>query len=337
MKFDVVIGNPPYQMNDGGHGSSATAIYGDFFLNAKKLKPSYISMIMPSRWMTGGKGLDDFREEMISDKHIRILHDYMNSADCFNSVQIEGGVCHFIWDKNNEGPCNFYTHSSGKEICVERYLSEGNSDVVVRDANAIKILKKVKTYKENSFSDIVLPRNPFGINENELPFSTIETNLKIFGRFDRTRSIKYLKENYLISKNKNLFTSWKVFISKADGAAGQLGNPIPAKIIGKAELGDKNTICTETFLAIAPFKSQLEAKNTIKYMETKFFRFMVGMRKLKNMTRDTYQFVPVQNFSSSSSIDWNKSIHEIDLQLYKKYGLTREEIDFIETMIRPME
>lgn len=337
MKFDVVIGNPPYQVNDGGHGSSATAIYGDFFLSSKNLNPSYISMIMPSRWMTGGKGLDDFREKMISDKHIRILHDYMNSNDCFNSVQIEGGVCHFIWDRNKIGTCQFYTHSNGKETCVERYLSEGNSDVVVRDANAIKILKKVKHHRENSFSDIVLPRNPFGISENDLPFSEIKTDLRIFGRFERVRSIKYIKNDYVISKNKNLLASWKVFISKADGAAGHLGNPVPAKIIGKAELGDKNTICTETFLAIAPFKSKVEAVNTIKYMETKFFRFMVGMRKLKNMTRDTYQFVPMQDFSESSILDWSKSTHEIDLQLYKKYGLNKEEIDFIESMIKPME
>lgn len=337
MKFDVVIGNPPYQMNDGGHGSSATAIYGDFFLSAKKLNPAYISMIMPSRWMTGGKGLDDFREEMISDKHIRILHDYMNSGDCFNSVQIEGGVCHFIWDRDNIGTCQFYTHSKGKEICVERYLSEGNSDVVVRDANAIKILKKVNEHQEDSFSNIVLPRNPFGVNEADLPFSAIETDLKIFGRFERVRSTKYLEDNYLINKNKNLCSSWKVFVSKADGAAGQLGNPIPAKIIGKAELGDKNTICTETFLAIAPFKSRSEALNAIKYMETKFFRFMVGMRKLKNMTRDTYQFVPIQNFSESSDIDWSKSTYEIDAKLYRKYNLTKEEMDFIESMIKPME
>ncbi len=327
MKFDYVIGNPPYQMNDGGHGSSATAIYGDFFLSAKKLRPSYISMIMPSRWMTGGKGLDNFREEMISDKHIRILHDYMNSNDCFNSVQIEGGVCHFIWDKNHEGLCKFYTHSNGKEVCVERYLAEGDSDVVVRDSNAIKILKKIQEKKENSFSDIVLPRNPFGVDETQLPFSTSATNLKIFGRFDRVRSIKYLENNYLIAKNKNLLNSWKVFISKADGAAGQLGNPVPAKIIGKAELGAPNTICTETFLAITPFSSQEEAINAIKYMETKFFRFMVGMRKLKNMTRDTYQFVPMQDFNES----WT------DEKLYRKYGLNQEEIDFIESMIKPME
>ncbi len=337
MKFDVVIGNPPYQINDGGHGSSATAIYGDFFLGAKKLNPSYISMIMPSRWMTGGKGLDSFREEMILDKHIRILHDYMNSNDCFNSVQIEGGICHFIWDRDSAGTCQFYTHSKTKEICIERYLSEGDSDVIVRDANAIKILKKVKKKQESSFSNIILPRNPFGINENNLPFSIEETDLKIFGRFERVRGIKYLKKSYIIAKNKNLLTSWKIFISKADGAAGQLGNPIPAKIIGKAVLGDKNTICTETFLAIAPFKSKVEAINAVKYMGTKFFRFMVGMRKLKNMTRDTYQFVPIQDFSEKSNIDWSESIHEIDLRLYKKYGLNKEEIDFIETMIKSME
>ena len=337
MKFDVIIGNPPYQINDGGHGSSATAIYGIFFQGAKSLNPNYISMIMPSRWMTGGKGLDDFRKDMILDKHIRVLHDYMSSTDCFNSVQIEGGVCHLIWNRDKEGPCNFWTHTKGSSICVERYLSEGNSDVVIRDINAIKILKRINVKKEKSFSDIVLARNPFGIDENYLPFSSTITSLKIFGRFDRTRSIKYLENDYIVTKNANLRNVWKIFISKADGAAGQLGNPIPAKIIGNAELGDKQTICTETFLAIAPFNSEREAKNAIKYMATKFLRFMVGIRKLKNMTRDTYQFVPLQDFTENSDIDWSKSIPEIDAQLYQKYGLTKDEIDFIESMIKPME
>ena len=140
-----------------------------------------------------------------------------------------------------------------------------------------------------------------------------------------------------LSKNKDIVNSWKLFISKADGAAGQLGNPIPAKIIGKAELGDKQTICTETFLAVAPFVRKNEALNAISYTKTKFFRFMVGIRKLKNMTRDTYQFVPLQDFTKDSDIDWSKSIKEIDTQLYAKYGLTDEEIAFIESMIRPME
>ena len=125
-------------------------------------------------------------------------------------------------------------------------------------------------------------------------------------------------------------------MSKADGAAGQLGNPIPARIIGQGVVGDTCTICTETFLAIAPFNSEIEANNVIKYCRTKFFRFMVGIRKLKNMTRDTYKFVPMQNFTESSDIDWSKSIADIDAQLYAKYNLTDEEITFIESMIKPM-
>ena len=159
----------------------------------------------------------------------------------------------------------------------------------------------------------------------------------MFGRFENERGIRFLKKNFTVSKNKDIVNSWKLFISKADGAAGQLGNPIPAKIIGKAELGDKQTICTETFLAVAPFVRKNEALNAISYTKTKFFRFMVGIRKLKNMTRDTYQFVPLQDFTKDSDIDWSKSIKEIDTQLYAKYGLTDEEIAFIESMIRPME
>lgn len=340
MKIDAIIGNPPYQVIDGGHGSSSKAIYGKFVQVSKQANPCYISIIMPSRWMTGGKGLDDFRAEMIKDKRVSILHDYLNSFFLFNTVQIEGGVCYFLWDRNNTKECNVYTHSETNQIIrSERYLSEGNSDVVIRDSNAVIILNKVIKSKNKSFADMVLPRNPFGIYEENVIYAQNENDkgLKLFGRFERERGVKYLTKQYKISKNENIVKSWKLFISKADGAAGQLGNPIPAKIIGKAELGDLDTICTETFLSVAPFSSKESALNAISYTKTKFFRFMVGIRKLKNMTRDTYQFVPLQDFTSQSDIDWSKSVEDIDKQLYAKYGLTNEEIQFIESMIKPMD
>ena len=183
---------------------------------------------------------------------------------------------------------------------------------------------------DKSFADMVLPRNPFGIYDVFGILAEDEGNSnqwKIFGRFNHKRCIKYIRSNYEINKNRDVADKWKVFISKADGAAGQLGSPIPAKIIGKAELGDNQTICTETFLAIAPFGTKVEAENAISYAKTKFFRFMVGIRKLKNMTRDTYNFVPLQDFSHP----WT------DAELYAKYGLTDDEIQFIESMIKPME
>lgn len=340
MKIDAIVGNPPYQIVDGGHGSSSKPIYDKFVQLSKRITIHYISLIMPSRWMTGGKGLDEFRTEMIKDKHNAILHDYMDSASLFSSVQIEGGICYFLWNKSHQKECQIYTHSKSNQITYsERYLAEGNSDVFIRDSNAVVVLNKVLGFKEKSFADLVLPRNPFNVFEEERIFSSHPNsdNLKLFGRFENERGIRFLKKNFTVSKNTDIVNSWKLFISKADGAAGQLGNPIPAKIIGKAELGDKQTICTETFLAVAPFVRKNEALNAISYTKTKFFRFMVGIRKLKNMTRDTYQFVPLQDFTKDSDIDWSKSIKEIDTQLYAKYGLTDEEIAFIESMIRPME
>lgn len=335
MKFNAIVGNPPYQVMDGGGtGSSAQAIYNKFVDIARSIKPRYISMIMPSRWMTGGKGLDKFRESMLDDKHIRVLHDYMDAHDCFPTVAIEGGICYFMWDKDSQGKCDFISHTNGSVISTERYLSEDSTDVVIRDAGALSILAKVKSSNGN-FSALVSPRNLFKIDVSCLKSDYAPSYYKVFGRFDGIRGLKFLKSYETKDERAQKFLGkWKVFVSKADGAAGQLGNPVPARIIGKTVLGDPMTICTETFLAIGPFINENEAKNVSKYTETKFFRFLVGTRKLKNMTQDTYSFVPLQDFTETSDIDWNKAISVIDQQLYTKYHLTNEEITFIEKMIK---
>ena len=338
MKFNAIVGNPPYQVMDGGHGSSSKSIYNEFVTISQKIAPLYISMIMPSRWMTGGKGLDAFRDMMINDKRIQIMHDFMEASALFSNVQIEGGICYFLWNSRYSKPCMYYSHSASEVNMVERYLNSNDSDVVIRDAGILNILDKVLALKEESFADFVLPRNPFGVYDYESYLvDHKETNsLKLFGRFENVRTTLFLSNDYVVNKNKDIAKHWKVFVSKADGAAGQIGNPIPAKIIGKAVIGDKETICTETFLAIGPFSSKQECINIVKYAETKFFRIMVGIRKNKNMTRDTYKFVPLQDFTSQSDIDWSVSIPEIDEQLYEKYGLSDDEIAFIEKMIKPM-
>ena len=338
MKFNAIVGNPPYQVMDGGHGSSSKSIYNEFVTIAQKISPLYISMIMPSRWMTGGKGLDAFRDMMINDKRIQIMHDYMEASSLFNNVQIEGGICYFLWNSKYSKPCMYYSHSASEVNMVERYLNSNDSDVVVRDAGLLNILDKVLALKEQSFADYVLPRNPFGVFEYEsyLVNQNKSYSFKLFGRFDNVRTTIFLNDDFVVNKNEEFARHWKVFVSKADGAAGQIGNPIPAKIIGKAVIGDKETICTETFLAIGPFSSKQQCQNVVKYAETKFFRIMVGIRKNKNMTRDTYKFVPLQDFTSNSDIDWSVSIPEIDAQLYEKYGLSDDEIAFIEKMIKPM-
>lgn len=336
VKINAIVGNPPYQVMDGGGtGSSAQAIYNKFVEVGKCLNPNYLTMIIPSRWMTGGKGLDKFREAMLADTHIRLLHDYLDSHECFPTVAIEGGVCYFRWNKDCIDKCKFISHSNGVVNVTERYLSENSSGIVIRDAGSLSILEKTKS--EDNFSKLVSPRNLFKVEIEKLREQEKENGIKVFGRYNRGRGNQFL-DNYITKdiRAERFLGKWKVFVSKADGAAGQLGNPIPARIIGKAELGDPFTICTETFLAVGPFNSRQETVNVMKYFTTKFFRFLVGVRKLKNMTQDTYSFVPIQNFCADSDIDWTKSIAEIDKQLYIKYGLSSEEIRFIETMIAPM-
>ena len=338
MKFKAIVGNPPYQEVDGGGGSSAKPIYDKFVGIASAIKPSFVSMIMPSRWMTGGKGLDDFRAAMLGNHHIRVLHDYLDASDCFANVAIEGGICYFLIDSGKEGPCQYFSHTSRGVSSVKRYLDADASDIVVRDAGALSILAKVTERTTRYLSEKVLPRNPYGVSGNSPQISALPTEdaVKVFGRFDGSREIRYLPAGFTPSKGADTMDTWKVFLSKADGAAGQLGNPIPARIIGRGVVGDTRTLCTETFLAIAPFATETEATNAVTYSRTRFFRFMVGIRKLKNMTRDTYKFVPQQDFTSGSDIDWSRTVAEIDAQLYAKYSLSAEEIAFIESMITVM-
>lgn len=331
MKFDAIIGNPPYQVMDGGNGSSSIPIYNVFVNLAITLQPLYVSMIMPSRWFSGGKGLDDFRKMMITNKNIRKLHDYMNASECFKNASIEGGVCYFLFDKINSGECEYVSHQSDGSVTVsKRYLQQNNKiDVLIRDEKQLKVLNKILNTTQHYFSELVFPRNPFGINDVEEKYFTNENaaKMKVLGRFNNKREVKFVGSNFTVNKHKELLTQYKIFVSKADGAAGQIGNPIPAKILGKPEFGDINQFCTETFLAIGPFDNKEITINAMEYMQTKFFRFMVGLRKNKNMTQDTYCYVPIVNFSEK----WN------DIKLYKYFNLNKEDIDYIEKMIKPME
>ena len=331
MNFDAIVGNPPYQVMDGGNGSSSIPVYNNFVKLGITLQPSYVSMIMPSRWFSGGKGLDDFRKMMLSNKNIRKLHDFMNSSECFKNANIEGGVCYFLYDKNTVGECEYVLHQAdGSIIRSKRYLQKNEKiDVLIRDEKQLKILNKVLDKTEKYFSEIVYPRNPFGINEVKDKFFTTKelSRYSVLGRFNNKREVKYVNSQLTISKNKELLSKYKVFISKADGAAGQIGNPIPAKILGRPEFGDINEFCTETFLAIGPFNKREEVHNVMEYMQTKFFRFMVGLRKNKNMTQDTYNYVPLLDFKEK----WS------DKKLYDLYQLDQEDISYIEKMIKPIE
>lgn len=293
MKFDVIVGNPPYQLNDGGGmGQSAIPLYHKFVEQAKKLNPKYLTMIIPARWYSGGKGLDDFRREMLTDKSLRTIVDFPNAIDCFPGVEIKGGVCYFLLDRDNKGECKVITSKRNQiESTLTRPLLEKGTDTFIRYNEAISIFRKVQKDNKTTFSSIVSNRNPFGFfaNFKKYKVEPFENCIKIYVR----GGYGYI-DNNMISSNLELIQSHKIFISKAYNA----GDNYPHQIINVPFYGEYNTICTETYLAIGGFASKLEAKNALSYMRTKLFRLLVLLKKISpNTTSSTYQFVPMQDFS----------------------------------------
>lgn len=333
MKFDVIIGNPPYQMSDGGHGASAMPIYQYFVNQAKKLQPRYLSMIIPARWYSGGRGLDEFRKSMLEDRKIRVLHDYVIAAECFPGIKLEGGTCFFLWDRDNAGECQIYTHFQGKVTKQEsRELLENNSGTIIRYSQQVSVLKKVNSKNERSFVEIVHPNDAFGYDvrvQNTMLRIKPKYSLKEFDGAVKFYYFGWRKEGvgYVnkgeIRKGHELIDCWKIFISRAYGMGA-----MPTQVINKPFIVEPNSCCTETYTVIGPIKDKKTAENIVSYISTKFFRFMVLMLKnTQSTSQKVYQLVPIQDFSKP----WT------DKELYAKYGLTQDEIDFIETMIKPME
>ena len=273
-------------------------------------------MIIPSRWFAGGKGLDDFRNEMLNDNRIRAIHDYLKASECFPGVEIKGGVCYFLWDRDNRGDCKVYTHSDNKIISeMERPLLEKNSDVFIRYNEAIPILHKVFEKKERSFSEIVSSRKPFGFPTNFSNFKKepFENSIKIYAN----QKVGYIKKSQ-IANNIEWVDKYKIYIPKAIG----IGNIKEDWL--KPILGEPNSCCTETYIIIGIYDNIIESENAISYIQTKFFHLLLSLRKItQDSTSKVYQFIPLQDFSEP----WT------DEKLYKKYGLTKDEINFIETTV----
>lgn len=343
MKFDIIIGNPPYQLSDGGAQASAKPIYNLFVEKAISLNPKYISMIIPSRWMIGGKGLDEFRKMMINDKRISQLHDFLNAKDCFPNNEIKGGVCFFLWESEYNNKCLVTTKNNSVIKKTYRYLKEGEMDIFVRDETLVDVHNKVKRKTQKTFDSIVSASKPYGFRAETMlspkkyklpPFSETKINdgYEIFGLGDKQkRTWKYLSKDYPLPKISKCLHKYKVFIAEAYGS-GAIGEAMSVPV-----LAYPGQLCTETFLEVGPFENEVSASNAIKYIKTRFFRALVSIQKqTQHTTQKVYRFVPMQDFTSNSDIDWSKEIFEIDLQLQNKYKLNDEEKEFIRKNIQEM-
>jgi site-specific DNA-methyltransferase (adenine-specific) len=336
MQFDVIIGNPPYQMDDGGHGASAVPIYNKFVEQAKALDPKYLTMIIPSRWLFGGRGLDEFRREMLSDRRIRLLHDYPDSRMVFPSVDVAGGVCYFLWDRDNPGDCNITeVENANSSSTVTRPLLENGAEVFIRNNRAIPILKKVMIVETGS-EKIALPEDK--------RFDKQVSSQKPFGlrTFYRGKSAKTEKHNLIvlqsggrayasrdeITAGNEMIDKWKVFTSKSSAEhAGQADKNGQRKVLSLSGVIPPASVITETYVLLGVYDTEKEARNCYSYVATKFFRFLIAVRSsAQDLARSTYSFVPIQDFS----MPWT------DEMLYKKYKLSKAEIDYIEGLIRPM-
>ena len=352
MKFTAVVGNPPYQVSDSGgtrengtDNASASPIYDKFVNSAEEIGDS-VSMIMPARWLSGaGKGLNEFSKKMIKDPRIKSIDIFFNSKDVFPNVDVKGGICYFLWQRDYSGPATVTTHTGNIKNTDERYLDETGGGIFIPFKELSSIYQKTKSdlIANGPIQKMMSVLKPYGLrtdifqNQEKYGLPPIqdvrqrEDDLEIWGLENSKRTIKYIPKNYPIPLGIETIGKWKVFVPYAYGC-GALGEQIPSPI-----LGSPIQLCTETFLRYGSFDQKSEAEAALKYLKSKFFRVLVGILKTTQHSTTTFRLVPIQDFTNSSDIDWSKSIPEIDQQLYKKYNLSEDEIRFIEEKVSPME
>lgn len=343
VKFDAVVGNPPYQEMDGGAQASASPIYQNFVMTAKSIDPRYISFIMPTRWYVGGKGLDSFRDEMLNDLHIKELYDCLTPEDIFPNTNIRGGVCYFLRDSNYDNNRNLtrvVTYANNQIIADhQRALKVEGIDVFIRDGKAVDILKKVFPNADMPvISQMVSVRKPFGLEGNfikDVRFNESKKSLnepvKCYGK---GRIIGYVEKNFIKTRNEWI-DKWKVYTPRANNIGTELNDDNLNTFIGEPK-----TICTESYIVIGADinLNEMSAKNISKYLRTKFARYMHSLGKAsQDATAKTYRFIPLQDFTDESELDWSTSVEQLDVQLYQKYNLDSEEISYIDNKIKSME
>jgi site-specific DNA-methyltransferase (adenine-specific) len=335
MQFDVIIGNPPYQLDDGGYGTSAAPIYHLFVEQAKKLEPRYLSLVIPARWFAGGKGLDEFRESMLSDDRVRSINDYLSASDVFPGVGLKGGVCYFLWDRDNRGQCKVSTHFKDWPVSTAvRPLLENGADVFIRFNEGLSIVKKVMAVESGESQSLSLPahRRFDRLVSSRKPFG-LETTFK--GRATKRSGDVLVYQNggkgytarRSIASGTELIDGWKVYVGRAAPGTGNR-DTYPHKIISTPFVGEPGSISSETYLCIGPLGTKQEAESVLSYLSCRLTRLLILLHKpSQDTTRKVYTFVPVQK--------WNK--RWTDKDLYKKYSLSESEIAFVEKIVRPME
>ncbi len=335
MQFDVIIGNPPYQLDDGGYGKSAAPIYHHFVEQAKKLEPRYLALVIPARWFAGGKGLDEFRESMLTDNRVRSIDDYLSASDVFPGVGLKGGVCYFLWDRDNPGTCRVSTHFKDWPVSIaNRPLLEEGVDVFIRFNEGLSILKKVVAVESGDSQSLSLPvsRRFDRLVSSRKPFG-LETTFK--GKATKRAGDVVVYQNggaaytsrTSITTGTDLIDKWKLFAGYAAPGTGNR-DTYPHRIISTPFVGAPGSISSETYLCIGPFDTKSQAESALSYLSCRLTRLLILLHKpSQHVTRKVYTFVPIQQWTRQ----WT------DKDLYAKYGLSASEIAFIEKIVRPMD
>ncbi|MBR4234909.1 MAG: Eco57I restriction-modification methylase domain-containing protein [Clostridia bacterium] len=325
MKFDVIISNPPYQLNTTDSSKQAKPLYNLFVEQAKKLNPRYLTMIIPSRWFAGGMGLDEFRNTMMKDRHITRMVDYANAKECFPQNSISGGVCYFLRERDNTSACRFTNIVAGNENTEIRELNE--FPVMVRYNKAVDILRKIRSKNEITLSEFVSSISPFGLSTKVRGQSVMTANCPI--KLYSSAGESYISSND-VQKGQEYFKKYKLMISQTGAEhAGEPGKDGSFRVLTSTmkPLGP-NEVCTHSYLVVGPYDDNTTCENLLSYMKTRFVRFLIlqAMSSI-HLTKSTFVFVPNQDYSKP----WD------DDELFKKYNLSDDEVSFIESMIKPME
>jgi site-specific DNA-methyltransferase (adenine-specific) len=326
MKFDVIVGNPPYQLSDGGSGTgiSAKPLYHEFVKQAIKLKPRYLSMIIPARWFAGGKGLDDFREEMLSDKRFKTIVDFANSKDCFPGVNIAGGVCYFLWDNTHSGDCLIVNQFGVKKTSMSRKLDE--FPIFVRDNTSIRIIEKIKNRSPKFMSEFVSTRNAYGFVSSERgEEKKFANSLKLIS----SGGIGYVSRDRVV-KNIETIDKYKVTIGKVVPSNGEVDvtPEMGYRVITTPKIYEPGDIFTESYMLLSSFNTRTEAENFVNFLVSKLPRFLLKQTLTSmNIAKDNFMFVP--------KMDWSKTYSE--QELYSFFELTNEEIEYVNSIMRPID